>query len=215
MGTLRIVAGLVLAGVFLTAAAPAPPQELRMVTLPELYVRTGPSTRFSALGHAHYRETYPVLERHLEWIRIPWNGTEGWVFEGYTVPAPPGGVRRYEPTVGERTLLYRTVMAEAGGETYEGQMAVAAVVINRVQSPGFPKTMRRVLRQPWAFTPVTTGAIWAVTPSRRVRNACEEALNGKDPSLGALHFYNPRMAAPDWIRWRRYLVTIGDHRFYE
>lgn len=107
----------------------------------------------------------------------------------------------------EVELLARVVHAEARGESMEGKIAVAAVVLNRVRDPHFPSTVREVIQSPGQF------AISEGTPSEDCYQAVYAALRDQDPSGGALYFYNPKTASCSWIRTRKTIVDIGSHRF--
>ncbi len=109
-------------------------------------------------------------------------------------------------------LLARCVYAEARGEPYAGQVAVAAVVLNRVKSASFPNTISGVIYQPWAFTSVNDGQI-NLTPNDSAYKAAQDALNGWDPSYGCLYYYNASTATSKWIYSRKTVVTIGKHVF--
>lgn len=109
-------------------------------------------------------------------------------------------------------LLARVISGEARGESYTGQVAIAAVVLNRVDHSSFPSTIAGVIYQPGAFTAVTDGQIH-VTPSQSCYNAARDALNGWDPTYGAIYYYNPVTATNSWIRTRRVITTIGKHVF--
>lgn len=109
-------------------------------------------------------------------------------------------------------LLAKVVYGEARGEPYTGQVAVAAVVLNRVASPDFPNTVSGVVYQPWAFTCVNDGQI-NLSPNDTAIKAARDALNGWDPSYGALYYYNPKTATNQWIRQLKIHVTIGNHVF--
>lgn len=109
-------------------------------------------------------------------------------------------------------LLAKVVYGEARGEPYTGQVAVAAVVLNRVASPDFPNTVSGVVYQPWAFTCVNDGQI-NLSPDETAVKAARDALNGWDPSYGALYYYNPKTATNQWIRQLKIHVTIGNHVF--
>lgn len=109
-------------------------------------------------------------------------------------------------------LLARCVYAEARGEPYAGQVAVAAVVLNRVKSASFPNTISGVIYQPWAFTSVNDGQI-NLTPNSSAYKAAQDALNGWDPSYGCLYYYNAATATSKWIYSRKTVVTIGKHVF--
>ena len=110
------------------------------------------------------------------------------------------------------TLLARTVYSEARGEPYEGQVAVAAVVLNRLKHPDFPSNIRGVIFQPLAFTAVADGQFW-LTPNQTAYNAVNEALKGWDPSNGALYYWNPVTATSKWIWSRTITHHIGKHVF--
>ena len=109
-------------------------------------------------------------------------------------------------------LLSRLVYGEARGEEYIGQVAVAAVVLNRVDSPNFPNTVAGVLYQNGAFDVVSDGQI-NLSPNKTAISAAQDALNGWDPSNGALYYYNPATATSSWIWSRKVTLTIGRHRF--
>jgi len=109
-------------------------------------------------------------------------------------------------------LLAKLVYAEARGEVYEGQVAVAAVVLNRVKSPSFPNTLSGVIYQPWAFTAVQDGQI-NLEPNTTAMNAARDALNGWDPTHGCLFYYNPAKTTSKWIYSRQVVTTIGSHVF--
>lgn len=109
-------------------------------------------------------------------------------------------------------LLAKCVHAEARGEPYVGQVAVAAVILNRVESPEFPNTIAGVIYQPWAFTAVHDGQIY-LEPNDTAYQAAQDALNGWDPTYGCLYYYNPVTATSEWIYSRQVVITIGKHVF--
>lgn len=109
-------------------------------------------------------------------------------------------------------LLARLIYGEARGESYVGQVAVGAVVLNRIKSASFPNTMSGVIYQRYAFTAVDDGQI-NLTPNETAKKAARDALNGWDPSYGALYYYNPATATSKWIFSRKTTVTIGNHVF--
>lgn len=110
------------------------------------------------------------------------------------------------------TLLAMVINGEARGESYEGQVAVGAVVLNRVRHSSFPNTIAGVVYQPGAFTAVDDGQINKAIESSCF-NAARDALNGWDPTGGAVYYYNPRTATNSWIRSRPIIKTIGKHVF--
>ena len=109
-------------------------------------------------------------------------------------------------------LLARLIYGEARGESYVGQVAVGAVVMNRIKSASFPNTMSGVIYQRYAFTAVDDGQI-NLTPNATAKKAAQDAMNGWDPSYGALYYYNPVTATSQWIFSRQTTVTIGNHVF--
>ena len=109
-------------------------------------------------------------------------------------------------------LLSRLVYGEARGEPYTGQVAVAAVVLNRVKNSSFPNTIAGVIYQSGAFDVVSDGQI-NLTPNDTAIKAAQDALNGWDPSNGAIYYFNPSTATNKWIWSRPMTVTIGKHRF--
>ena len=109
-------------------------------------------------------------------------------------------------------LLSRLVYGEARGEPYQGQVAVAAVVLNRVEHSSFPNTIAGVIYQKGAFDVVSDGQI-NLTPNDTAKKAAQDALNGWDPSNGAIYYFNPSTATNKWIWSRPMTVTIGKHRF--
>lgn len=109
-------------------------------------------------------------------------------------------------------LLARLVYGEARGEPYTGQVAVAAVVLNRVKSSSFPNTVSGVIYQAGAFSVVNDGQI-NLTPNQTAYNAARDALNGWDPSYGSIYYFNPNTATSSWIWSRPHVITIGNHRF--
>lgn len=109
-------------------------------------------------------------------------------------------------------ILSRLVYGEARGEPYNGQVAVASVVLNRVRNPNFPNTVSGVIYQKGAFDVVADGQI-NLTPNETAKKAAQDALNGWDPSYGSIYYFNPSTATNKWIWSRPYVTTIGKHRF--
>lgn len=110
------------------------------------------------------------------------------------------------------TLLAMAINGEARGEKYEGQVAVGAVILNRVRHSSFPNTIAGVIYQPNAFTAVDDGQI-NMAVNNSCYNAARDALNGWDPTGGAIYYYNPVTATNQWIRSRPIIKTIGKHVF--
>lgn len=109
-------------------------------------------------------------------------------------------------------LISRFVHAEARGEPYTGQVAVAAVILNRVKSSKFPNTVSGVVYQSGAFTCVQDGQI-NLAPDATSKKAAQDAINGWDPTYGAIYYFNPNTATNAWIWSRPMTITIGNHRF--
>lgn len=111
-------------------------------------------------------------------------------------------------------LMANAVYGEARGEPYTGQVAVAAVILNRVQSATFPNTVSGVIFEPRAFTAVADGQIW-LTPNETAKEAVMDAMNGWDPTGNALYYFNPDTATSGWIWTRPQIKKIGKHIFCE
>ena len=128
----------------------------------------------------------------------------------YNTVTQTGGNGGYSSS--DVALLANIISAEARGESFEGQVAVGAVVLNRVEHPSFPDTLAGVVYQPGAFTAITDGQINEPV-AESARKAAREALNGADPSGGALYYYNPDKTSNQWIRTRPVIRRIGNHLF--
>lgn len=122
------------------------------------------------------------------------------------------GINLNDQSNNDLYLLAKCVYAEARGEPYVGQVAVAAVILNRVKHPDFPNTIYGVVYQPWAFTAVYDGQI-GYEPNETAYQAAQDALNGWDPTYGCIFYYNPATATSQWIFSREIVVTIGRHVF--
>ncbi len=123
-----------------------------------------------------------------------------------------GSSNNYGYSQSEVDLLARTISAEARGEPYEGQVAVGAVILNRVEHPSFPNTIAGVVYQSGAFSCIDDGQINQPVAESSKR-AAVDALNGWDPSNGCIYYYNPVTATSRWIRSRPIMLTIGKHVF--
>ena len=111
-------------------------------------------------------------------------------------------------------LMARAINGEARGEPYEGQVAVGAVILNRVKDSKFPNTISGVISQKGAFTAVSDGQInVAIKEGSTVLKAAQDAMNGWDPTGGAIYYFNPATATNKWIWSRPLIKTIGKHRF--
>ena len=112
----------------------------------------------------------------------------------------------------DTNLLAHLVYAEARGEPYSGQVAVAAVVLNRVKNSSFPNSVAGVIYQSGAFSVVSDGQI-NLSPNQTAISAAQDAINGWDPTNGAIYYFNPNTATNGWIWSRPVTITIGNHRF--
>jgi len=149
-----------------------------------------------------------------------WEATKNWrpglEEQGGGSAASSGGKLRPSGTGGisenDIRLMANAVYGEARGEPYEGQVAVAAVILNRVRSPLFPDTVAGVIFQPGAFTAVSDGQIW-LEPNETALRAAQDAVNGWDPTDGCLYYFNPATATNKWIWSRPQYKKIGKHIF--
>ncbi len=139
------------------------------------------------------------------------NRTDSLLYPGETLVVPDSTVSQ-----AEKELLAKLVHAEAKGESYAGKVAVATVVLNRVDHQEFPDTIKDVIYERsgghYAFSPVENGAI-NETPDAEAEKAVNEALAFRGMGQGSIYFYNPETATSDWIRTREVTVTIGNHVF--
>jgi len=147
-----------------------------------------------------------------------WQATKNW---RPTAEELPGGGQKsaslppsshYGFTDKDIRLMANAVYGEARGEPYEGQVAVAAVILNRVKSDQFPNTVSGVIFQPGAFTAVADGQIW-LTPNETALKAVKDAISGWDPTDGCLYYFNPETATSKWIWTRPQYKKIGKHIF--
>ncbi len=145
-----------------------------------------------------------------EILRIP--EATGATATGWTQPAGAGGSSAADFSQADIDLLARLISAEAAAEPYEGQVAVGAVVLNRMRSDIFPDTLAGVIYEPWQFEPVMNG--WIGRPATATaRQAALDALSGWDPTGGALYFFNWRTVSNTFLWSLPYRITIGNHRF--
>jgi N-acetylmuramoyl-L-alanine amidase len=147
-------------------------------------------------------------------------GKNGLTVDGITGPETLGalgintgdyGTNAYSAS-SDMYLLSRAIYGESRGEPYVGQVAVGAVIINRTRDPRFPQTIAGVIYQPGAFTAVSDGQI-NLSPDEDAANAARDALNGWDPSGGAIYYFNPNTATSPWIWTRPIIKVIGNHFF--
>ncbi|WP_410768699.1 spore cortex-lytic enzyme [Fontibacillus sp. BL9] len=121
-------------------------------------------------------------------------------------------LKKYSLNQSEMDILARVIYSEARGESYKGQVAVGAVVMNRIQSDQFPDNINDVVFQPGAFTAVDDGQYW-LTPDSTAYKAALDAVRGWDPTYGSLYYFNPDTATSSWIWSRPQKIKIGNHIF--
>lgn len=132
--------------------------------------------------------------------------------DGVVGPATWRSLKKVSLSLNEVEWVARAVHGEARGESYEGKVAVAAVIMNRIKSDKFPNTAKGVIFEPRAFTAVADGQIW-LTPNDEARFAVRDAVRGWDPTHGSLYYFNPNTATSSWIWSRPQTVQIGKHIF--
>lgn len=133
---------------------------------------------------------------------------------GMSVSSSSSSASSTTNTDGNLYLLARLVYGEARGEPYKGQVAVAAVVLNRVKSSQFPNSVSGVIYQSGAFSVVSDGQI-NLTPDETAIKAARDAMNGYDPTNGCLFYYNPKKTTNQWMLSKSVLLTIGNHSFFK
>ncbi|WP_019532598.1 spore cortex-lytic enzyme [Paenibacillus ginsengihumi] len=146
---------------------------------------------------------------------LPPSAGGGQAAGGGTASQAPSGMSpstRHGLSQEDLNIMANAVYGEARGEPYIGQVAVAAVILNRVESPSFPNTVSGVIFQPGAFTAVADGQIW-LTPNETAKKAVQDALNGWDPTGECLYYFNPVTATSKWIWTRPQVKQIGKHIF--
>ena len=136
----------------------------------------------------------------------------GMTLSGSTGSSGSSGASSGQTASGDAYLLARCVYGESRGESYKGQVAVAAVILNRVKSSKFPNSISGVIYQPGAFSVVSDGQI-NLSPNDTAVKAAKDAMNGYDPTGGCLYYYNPAKTSNQWIRSRPIVTTIGAHVF--
>jgi N-acetylmuramoyl-L-alanine amidase len=184
--------------------AVASPSEIRAV-----------QQRLSEFGY-YYGAANGIYDEATKQAVIKFQRAYGLNAEGYIGPLTLDmlGISTYSQGGGNSDLylLAKCIFSEARGEPYVGQVAVAAVILNRVANPSFPNTIAGVVYQPWAFTAVFDGQI-NLDPNQSAYSAAQDALNGWDPTYGCVFYYNPVTATNQWIRSRQIVLQIGKHVF--
>jgi len=143
-----------------------------------------------------------------------WKATKNWR-SSYTVKKTTTTNKSYSTkgfSENDIRIISNAVYGESRGEPYVGQVAVAAVILNRIKNPAFPNTPSGVIFEPGAFTAVADGQIW-LTPNTTARKAVLDAISGWDPSGGAIYYFNPNTATSPWIWSRPQIKKIGQHIF--
>lgn len=204
-----------------------------------LNVRAGPSTSDSVIGVVARGQRYVQVDASGDWRLIQFDGRRGyvagWHVTGVDLGQSPGAAAQppassgqsqnapMSATAAELEVMARIVKGEAGVAPYEGKVAVAAVILNRVRHPWFPDTIIGVAHQPYQFSAYNANVrdqlYWGPIP-QSAWQAARDALNGADPSLGATYYFNPYLVRPSWaqslIFTRRIGTRPGDtHDFYK
>ncbi|MGX9133814.1 spore cortex-lytic enzyme [Rummeliibacillus sp. JY-2-4R] len=172
----------------------------------------GSTTKQKLTSVSKYNKTY-VMDQINKGNKFTHYG--GQDFDSQASKGPGKGTNMQVPsnfTEEDLKLISNAVYGEARGEPYEGQVAVAAVILNRLDSPDFPNTISGIIFQPRAFTAVADGQIW-LEPNKQAMEAVLDAMNGWDPSENALYYFNPKTATSPWIWTRKQIKQIGDHIF--
>jgi N-acetylmuramoyl-L-alanine amidase len=136
----------------------------------------------------------------------------GLPIDGYAGNETWAALKKYSLNRSELDIMAKTIYGEARGESYEGQVAVGAVIMNRIQSKQFPDTIEQVVFQPGAFTAVSDGQYY-LTPNASAYLAAQDAVRGWDPTYDSLYYFNPDTATSKWIWSRAQTVQIGKHIF--
>jgi len=158
------------------------------------------------------RELTGYFGAHTRQAVVKFQQKYGLKADGVVGPATWKALRKYTLNKSEMDIMARVIHGEARGEPYKGQVAVGAVVMNRIRSDLFPDTIRGVVFQAGAFTAVSDGQYW-LTPNATAYKAALDAVRGWDPTNGALYYFNPKTATSKWIWTRQQTVTIGNHIF--
>ncbi|OME87913.1 spore cortex-lytic enzyme [Paenibacillus sp. FSL A5-0031] len=137
------------------------------------------------------------------------NGLQG---DGVVGPKTWAKLKKLSVNKKELSMLARVIYAEARGEEYKGQVAVGAVVMNRLQSSKFPNTVKEVIMEPNAFSAVKDGQYWLI-PNQTAFKAAKAAVKGNDPTGNALFFFNPIITNSAWFKTRTATKKIGSHQF--
>ncbi|MDQ8736602.1 cell wall hydrolase [Paenibacillus sp. LHD-38] len=137
------------------------------------------------------------------------NGLQG---DGIVGPKTWAKLKKLSVNKKELSMLARVIYAEARGEDYKGQVAVGAVVMNRLQSSKFPKTVKEVIMEPNAFSAVKDGQYWLI-PNQTAFKAAKAAVKGMDPTGNALFYFNPDISKSVWFKTRTATKKIGNHLF--
>lgn len=172
----------------------------------------GSTTKQKLISVSQYDKTY-VMDQINKGNKFTHYGNQD--LNKQSSKGPGAGTNMQVPsnfTEEDLKLMANAVYGEARGEPYEGQVAVAAVILNRLDSPDFPNTISGIIFQPRAFTAVADGQIW-LEPNEQAKEAVLDAMNGWDPSENALYYFNPKTATSKWIWTRNQITQIGEHIF--
>ncbi|TYP79586.1 cell wall hydrolase [Paenibacillus methanolicus] len=175
------------------------------VDVPDLQFRLQLLGYYTTTIGTKFNLSTQVAVRHFQRAYgLPVNGIAG--------PATWTKLKKLTVSKPELAKMARVIYGEARGESYTGQVAVGAVIMNRLQSPLFPNTITGIIMEPYAFTAVADGQYWLL-PNQTAFTAARAAVKGSDPTGGALFYYNPVTATSTWMNSRTVTTKIGRHLF--
>jgi hypothetical protein len=184
------------------------------VTGDAVRVRAAPGG--AVLGTVGRGQRFEVDQQRQGWVRVDWRGRDAWVSAQLVRRVAAGGGAAATPVSrGDLEVLARIIKGEANHCSFEGKVAVAAVVLNRVRARGFPKTIPGVAHQPWQFScynPNVRARLYHGPVSAACWEAARAAVAGRDPTRGATYYFNPYLVKPSWARSMRFLVRLGTTR---
>lgn len=186
-------------------AAPVLKQGMKNSDVWDLQFRLGTGGYLSVAATGYYG---PLTEEAVRKFQLKY----GLAVDGVAGPETMAKLKQVSVNKTELDKLARLIHGEARGESFEGQVAVGAVVMNRLKSAEFPKTIDDVIFQPGAFTAVSDGQ-YSLTPNKEAYRAAKAAVRGIDPSDQSLYYFNPDIATSEWIWTRQQIKKIGKHIF--
>lgn len=175
------------------------------------YPRNGKGNVVPGKNRPQAKRNWPQAKRNRQQANRPPKRVPGQIQRGRIIEQAQNVPEGFSQN--EINSIARMVYAESKGEPYIGQVAVAAVILNRINSPKFPNSVAGTMYQSGAFEAASNGELWVGQPNREAKKAVLDALNGWDPSGGALYYFNPAKATSTWIWSRPQIKKIGRHIF--